>query len=79
MGEWMYRFTFSSFPYWLDVSAASRPGRFTPGERAPVTHWIGGWLDPRDGLDDVEKSLDLTGTRNLTSSVVQPVANRYTD
>jgi hypothetical protein len=43
--------------------SASRPGRFTPGERAPGTHWIGGWVDPRAGLDDVEKILDPTGTR----------------
>jgi hypothetical protein len=35
--------------------SASRPGRFTPGERAPGTHWIGGWVDPRSGLHDVEK------------------------
>jgi hypothetical protein len=35
--------------------SASRPGHFTPGERAPGTHWIGGWVDPRAGLDDVEK------------------------
>jgi len=21
-----------------------RPGRFTPRERAPGTHWIGGWV-----------------------------------
>jgi hypothetical protein len=34
--------------------SASRPCRFTPGERAPGTHWIGGWLDPRAGLDDTE-------------------------
>jgi hypothetical protein len=34
---------------------ASRPGRFTPGERAPGTHWIGGCVDPRAGLDDLEK------------------------
>jgi hypothetical protein len=33
----------------------SRPGRFTPGERVPGTHWVGGWVDPRTGLDDVEK------------------------
>jgi hypothetical protein len=33
----------------------SRPCRFTPLERAPYTHWIGGWVDPRAGLDDVEK------------------------
>jgi hypothetical protein len=29
--------------------SASRPGRFTPGERSPGTHWIGGWVDPRAG------------------------------
>jgi hypothetical protein len=39
---------------------ASRPCRFTPGERAPDTHWIGGWVDPRAGLDDVEKRKFLT-------------------
>jgi hypothetical protein len=35
--------------------SASRPGRFTPGEIAPGTHWIGGWVDPVTGLDDMEK------------------------
>jgi hypothetical protein len=35
--------------------SASRPSRFTPGERAPGTHWIGGWVDPRAGLEDVEE------------------------
>jgi hypothetical protein len=34
--------------------SASRPDRFTPEERAPGTHWIGGWVGPRTGLDDVE-------------------------
>jgi hypothetical protein len=23
--------------------SASPPGRFTPGEMAPGTHWMGGW------------------------------------
>jgi hypothetical protein len=32
-----------------------------PGERAPHrTHSIGGWVDPRAGLDDVEKRKFLT-------------------
>jgi hypothetical protein len=35
--------------------SASRSGHFTPGEKAPVTHWIGGWAGPRIGLDTVEK------------------------
>jgi hypothetical protein len=39
---------------------ASRPGRFTPGERAPGTHWIGGWVDPRAGLNDMEEWKFLT-------------------
>jgi hypothetical protein len=32
------------------VSITPRP-RFTPGERTPGTHWIGGWVGPRAGLD----------------------------
>jgi hypothetical protein len=39
--------------------SGSSPGRFTPGERAPGTHWIGGWVDPRAGLD-VKKRKFLT-------------------
>jgi hypothetical protein len=31
--------------------SASRPGRFTPRERAPGTHWVEGWVGPRAGLD----------------------------
>jgi hypothetical protein len=31
--------------------SASRPGRFTPGERTPDTHWLDGWVGPRTGLD----------------------------
>jgi hypothetical protein len=34
----------------------SRPGRFTPGEIVPGTHWMGSWMDLTDGLDDVEKN-----------------------
>jgi hypothetical protein len=30
--------------------SASRPCRFIAG-----THFIGGWVDPRAGLDDMEK------------------------
>jgi len=44
--------------------SASRPGRFTPKERAPENHWIVGWLDLRDGLDTevkIKVSPSLTG------------------
>jgi hypothetical protein len=35
--------------------SASRPGCFTPRERAPGTHWIGGWVGPRTCMDVVAK------------------------
>jgi hypothetical protein len=60
--------------------SASRPCRFTPGERAPGTHWIGGWVGLRSGLDAVEKRKFLPyRDSNSDPSVIQPVASRYTD
>jgi hypothetical protein len=44
-----------------------------PGERAPGTRWIGGWVNPRAGVDDVQKR------KFLNLPVVQPVVSRYTD
>jgi hypothetical protein len=41
--------------YWGSGGIASRPGRFTPRERAPGTHWIGGWVGSRAVLDAVVK------------------------
>jgi hypothetical protein len=56
-------------------------GRFTPGKRAPVTRWIGGWVGPRTVLDDVGKRKMRAPCRNSNSdpSAHQPVAGRYTD
>jgi hypothetical protein len=56
--------------------STSLPGRVTPGEIAPPlpgTHWIGGWVGPRTGLDVMEekKNLALVGHR---TPAVQPVA-----
>jgi hypothetical protein len=55
MGEWMYRSKFS----WPRIGegewSASRPCRFTSGEITSGTHWIEGSVDPRAGLDGVEK------------------------
>jgi hypothetical protein len=64
----------------LVVWSTSRLGHFTPEERAPGTHSIGGWVGPRASVDDVEKRkfLILLGLE-LDPSVVQPVASRYTD
>jgi len=35
--------------------SGSRTGRFTPGKINIGTHWIGGWLGPRVGLEAVVK------------------------
>jgi hypothetical protein len=35
--------------------SASNLGCFTPGEETPGTHWIEGWLIPRNSLDAVAK------------------------
>jgi hypothetical protein len=39
-----------------DEGSASRPSCFIPGQ---VSVWIGGWLGPRVGLNDVEKVKSL--------------------
>jgi hypothetical protein len=39
---------------------ASRLGSFNPQKISPGTHWIGGWVIPRAGLDDMEKRIFLT-------------------
>jgi hypothetical protein len=55
--EWRYSSTYS-LTLALDGGewSASHPGRFIPwGGRTPRTHWIGGWVGPRAGLDAVAK------------------------
>jgi hypothetical protein len=52
----MYRSTYSPPWHYLEVSGQLHIlAGFTPGERAPGTHWIGGWVGPRASLDDVER------------------------
>jgi hypothetical protein len=50
-------------------------------ERAPATHWIGGWVGPRAVLDAVVKRKIPSPHRdsNPRTPIVQPVAQRYTD
>jgi hypothetical protein len=36
------------------------PAALPPGERRPDIHRIGGWVDPRAGLEDVKKIIFLT-------------------
>jgi hypothetical protein len=59
------------------VSFTPRP--LYPRERAPGTHWIGGWVVPRAGLEVVAKKRIPSPRRELNSltPIVQPVASRY--
>jgi hypothetical protein len=56
--------------------SASRPDHFTPRERAPGVHWIGGWVGPRAFLDAVVKRKIPSPRRksNPRILIVQPVA-----
>jgi hypothetical protein len=60
-------------------------GSFTPRslylqESTPGTHCIGGWVDPRTGLDDMvkKKILPLPGLE-IQQPGLQPVASHYID
>jgi hypothetical protein len=56
--------------------SASRHSRFIPREGAPGTHWIGGWVGPRAGLDAVVKRKIPSLCRNTKprSSSPKPIA-----
>jgi hypothetical protein len=54
----------------------SRPGYFTPEERAPGTHWIGGCVDPRADLDNVEKRKFLTLPRLQLQPLGRPARSQ---
>jgi hypothetical protein len=82
LGEWRY----SSTHYLTSALhggewSVSRPGRFTPKERAPCTHWIGDYVGPRARLDAVVKRKIPSPRResNPRNPIVQPVAQHYTD
>jgi hypothetical protein len=83
IGEWRYSST-HSLTLALEGGewSASHASRFTPRERAPGTHWIGGWVGPRAVLDAVVKrKIPSPSPRELNprTRIVQPVVQRYTD
>jgi hypothetical protein len=82
LGEWRYSST-HSLTSALDGGewSASRPGCFTPREKAPGTHWIGGWVGSRTVLDAVGKRRIPSPRQesNPRTPIVQPVGQRFTD
>jgi hypothetical protein len=73
--EWMFWST--SVSGQLHAPAALPPPPST-GERAPGIFWIGGWVDPRAGVEDVEK-LKFFILPGLQLLVVHLVSSRCTD
>jgi hypothetical protein len=59
------------------VWSASRPGHFTPRERNPGTHWIGGWVGARAGLDALSKRKFPAPAGNPTLNIQS--SSLYTD
>jgi hypothetical protein len=62
----------------MEVSGQLHSGRFTPRERAPGTHWIGGWVGPRARLDAVVKRKIPSPYRDSNPPIVQRVAQLCT-
>jgi hypothetical protein len=62
------------------TSVLDRGTRFTPGERAPGTHWTRGWVGPRACLDTEARGKVLCLCRKLNPSrpVVWSVVRHYT-
>jgi hypothetical protein len=75
LGEWRYRST-NSLTSALERGewSASRPGRFTPRDRTPVTRWIVSWVGARAGLDTISKKKSPSPHRH--SNPVHPARSQ---
>jgi hypothetical protein len=54
-----------------DECTASLRSFFTTEERAPGTHWIGGWAIPRAGFDAVQEKKFLAPAVNRTPAAMK--------
>jgi hypothetical protein len=80
--DWRYSSTYSLTSAFDGVKwSGTRPRRFIPRERAPITHGMGDWVGSRAVLDAVVKSKIPSHRResNPRTPIFQPVAQRYTD
>jgi hypothetical protein len=60
--------------------SASRPPALPPRERTPGTHWIGGWVGPREVQGAVLKRIPTTFREsNPRTPIVKAVTQSYTD
>jgi hypothetical protein len=53
---------------------------FATGKKALGIHWIGDWVGPRSGMDNVERENSCPyWNSNTDLFVIQPIPNNYTD
>jgi hypothetical protein len=55
------------------------PVHFTPRERAPGTHWIGGWVGPKASLNTVAKREKFLPLLELKSQTWTPLSSHCND
>jgi hypothetical protein len=67
----------------MEVWSVSRSGRFTPRERAPGTHWVGGWVGPKTGLDAVKicrvPPTHILDSNSRNNRPREPAANTFSN
>jgi hypothetical protein len=57
--------------------SVSRLGRFTPGERVRDTYWIGDWVGPRAGLNDMVERIFLALAVLDLQPLVHPIRSQW--
>jgi hypothetical protein len=75
MEEWWVKFdAFLTSAVGGGEWSASRPGHFISRKRVPTIYWIGGWWEPRAGVEALEKGKSLpfpgTGTQLVDRKLV---------
>jgi hypothetical protein len=73
--------SYSFFTSALDGVSGQRhaPAALYSWERTPGTHWIGGWVGLRAGLDTEARGNMLFASTGDRTPVVQSVVRHYTD
>jgi hypothetical protein len=77
MGDWRYSPTILDLGTRWKWVVHFKPQTLYHRGRVPGTHWIGGSVGPKAGMDAVEQT-DISSPCRESTPAVQPVARRYT-
>jgi hypothetical protein len=73
VGEWSYSSAILVLGARWRCDELHAPAALPPKERSPGTHWLGGRVGPRVGLDAVEKREKSCTAGNQTRAVLRSV------